>query len=106
MPQPDPYPKILRVVPSAGPTTGGVDVTILGENFWPEMMTNAAVFFGVNAADNIQFWGNSAMTCRLPPSNVPGVVQVQLLGIVIPDNVQSNTSAPLFTYTDEREKDL
>ena len=101
-PPPQLHPKIDRLIPAQGPTHGGIEITLLGSNFRPDMNVHA-LFGGVLAAET-QFWSNNVLICKLPPSQRPGPVSVTLTGV--PDEAQPASAAPIFTYTDDVDRDL
>lgn len=107
-PQPNPFPHITRVMPASGPVQGGIEITLLGANFSPEALTTACIAFGENIVPfgpTVQIFSNSALICSLPPRSVAGPVEVKLVGVrEMAPGVAS--PAPIFTYTDEGDKDL
>jgi uncharacterized protein len=92
-------PKIQRLIPSAGPIHGGIEITILGSGFRPDIQLS--VLFGGQPATFTQRWSDNALVCLLPAAPVAGVVPVTFEGY---EGVQSQTS--LFTYVDENERAL
>ena len=94
-------PKIHRLIPATGPTHGGIEVTILGENFHPAVTLNCV--FGDAVASSTQRWSDNTLVCVLPPMPTPGVVTVWFDGVP-KDNDPSPTC--LFTYTDETDRGL
>jgi uncharacterized protein len=128
-PSPNPYPIITKVIPGSGSMLGGIEVTLLGSNFSQELLTNALVAFGDNyvpvAGPNThmttvdggnvvlgaQVWSETVIICTLPPSAVPGPVEVKLFGVPVPQNQMDmdqtqGPSPPIFMYTDENERNL
>lgn len=101
-PPQQPHPKIDRLIPAQGPMHGGIEITLLGSNFRPEM--NVHALFGNSLAAETQFWSNNVLICKLPPSQRPGPVTVMLTGV--PDEVQPASGTPIFTYTDDGDRDL
>lgn len=95
-------PKIHRLIPSTGPTYGGIEVTVLGSNFHSSVIFNC-VFGGV-IASSTQRWSDNTLVCILPPRVTPGVVPVTLENIKL-DN-DPVTEPVLFTYTDETDRTL
>jgi hypothetical protein len=84
-----------------GPTHGGIEVTILGENFYPGMVCA----FGSFHALTVQTYGPTTIVCVLPPSPNPGQVPVH----VIDANGQppSTAAQPIyFTYQDATDQKL
>ncbi|KIJ67780.1 hypothetical protein HYDPIDRAFT_107274 [Hydnomerulius pinastri MD-312] len=96
-----PMPKIHRLIPASGPTHGGIEVTILGENFHPAIQFNCV--FGDVAASSTQRWSDNTLLCVLPPRSAPGVVAVWFEGF---DKSSDPTLPSLFTYTDESDRAL
>ena len=96
-----PLPKIHRLVPSSGPTHGGIEVTILGENFHPAIRFNCV--FGDVAASSTQRWSDNTLVCILPPRSTPGVVTAWFEGL---DDTNNSSLSSLFTYTDESDRAL
>ena len=115
--QPDPNQPILqRVIPAKGPTSGGIEVTLLGSNF----KDGLKVKFGNNLALSTQCWNDSTMVTYLPPTQSPGQV---IVTIQDPDddmimetdtsmlqhlnnNNNSSLQNSIFTYTDETDRQL
>jgi len=97
-----PPPKIHRLIPSTGPTFGGIEVTILGSNFDPSVLYNCV--FGDVASSSTTRWSENTLVCLLPPRAEAGVVPVSLQGIKADEE---NPADPvLFTYTDESDRSL
>lgn len=96
-----PVPKIHRLIPSSGPTHGGIEVTVLGENFHPAVQLNC--IFGDTLASSTQRWSDNTLLCVLPPRASPGVVAVWFEGI---EKTREVSPPPLFTYTDESDRTL
>lgn len=101
-----PLATISKVIPGDGPTTGGIEVTILGDNF-VEGMT---CFFGDIAASSTRVWASNALLCVLPPSPSPGPVAVtiktaeELSGGYVHPRPQG--ALQLFTYVDKSDTQL
>ncbi|KAI0062883.1 hypothetical protein BV25DRAFT_1884501 [Artomyces pyxidatus] len=98
---PLPIPKIHRLIPSSGPTHGGIEVTVLGANFHPSLQLNCV--FGDVPASSTQRWSDNTLVCILPPRVTSGVVAVWFNGI--PKEDDGNPPC-LFTYTDESDRAL
>lgn len=96
-----PLPKIHRLIPSSGPTHGGIEVTVLGENFHPAIQFNCV--FGDVVASSTQRWSDNTLLCVLPPRSAPGVVAVWFEGL---DETKNSILPSLFTYTDESDRAL
>ncbi|KAG8721474.1 SPT3 Dosage dependent suppressor of Ty-induced promoter mutations-like protein [Ceratobasidium sp. 395] len=95
LPDPEPIPRVSRVVPNSGPIQGGIEVTLLGENFTRAYECK----FGDYVATETAVWGMNTLVCLLPPAAQPGAVQVCIKGY-------EHIPAPggrevLFTYKDD-----
>lgn len=93
--------QILKVVPPEGPMSGGIEVTVLGSGCCRDL----DVFFGDTKATTTTFWGDSTLTCILPPYHQSGPVHVTVRGT----NGQTQTlsrSPPMFVYKDETQDQL
>ncbi|TFK68690.1 hypothetical protein BDN72DRAFT_841478 [Pluteus cervinus] len=98
-----PVPTIHRLIPNMGPTHGGIEVTVLGNNFLPSMQLNCV--FGDVAASSTQRWSDNTLVCVLPPRATAGVVAVWFDGY--PKADEHNGPPPsLFTYSDESDRAL
>ena len=109
VPAPNPFPHITRVMPASGSIQGGIEITLLGANFSPEGLATACIAFGesvVPFGPTVQIFSNSALICTLPPRPSPGPVEVRLLGVRDMTNPGMASTAPIFTYTDDGDKDL
>jgi hypothetical protein len=99
----NPRPCINRLVPAEGPTHGGIEVTILGENFHPGMVC----LFGNFPAVTVQSYGPTTLVCLLPASPSPGPVQVQVIGEDgQPIPLQPGQQPAIFTYNDTTDRKL
>lgn len=98
-----PMPGIFKIIPNSGPTSGAVEVTILGENFTP----NTDVVFGYNKALSVNYWGPTTIVAKAPPAPTAGPVQVVSLvdSMYIPESIAPNPDA-VFTYVDQNDKQL
>jgi uncharacterized protein len=96
-----PHPIIHRLIPSSGPTTGGIEITVLGANFHPTIQLNC--MFGDVVASSTQRWSDNTLLCILPPRMASGVVAVWFDGI---NKVEDGTPPVLFTYIDETDRAL
>ncbi|KAK7685167.1 hypothetical protein QCA50_011530 [Cerrena zonata] len=96
-----PLPKIHRLIPSSGPTYGGIEVTVLGANFHPAMQLNCV--FGDTPSSSTQRWSDNTLVCLLPASANAGVVPVWFDGVT---KEEDGSSPCLFTYTDETDRAL
>ncbi|GAA6019245.1 hypothetical protein JCM10207_005052 [Rhodosporidiobolus poonsookiae] len=97
---PAPPPRITRIIPGEGPVHGGIEVTVLGENF----VQGLVCVFGDSPAVPTHFWSASTLVCNLPPSANPGPVVVGIKGV--PLTVDQGTGLQLFTYKDDSDRSL
>jgi hypothetical protein len=65
-------PVMKRLIPNEGPSSGGIEITILGVDFRPGL----TVMFGDKPATNIQYWSPNTLICTLPAATQPGAVVV------------------------------
>ena len=93
-------PIIHRLIPNMGPTSGGIEVTVLGANFYSNL--NLRCIFGEVVASSTQRWSDNTLVCLLPPRAQPGVVAVWFEGVL----QQPNMTPSLFTYSDESDRAL
>lgn len=96
---PAPAPRIGRLIPGEGPVHGGIEITVLGENFVRDL---TCVFGDTPAATH--YWSNNTLVCVLPPSANPGPVVVGIKGV--PLTVERGTGLQLFTYKDDSDRSL
>lgn len=90
-------PKVTRVIPSEGPLTGGIEVTIFGEGFYNDV----DLLFGNFSASRLHLHSSQTIICVIPPSFQAGLVNVSLKGFPQPPGFQV-----LFRYKDTNEEDL
>ncbi|KAJ3085187.1 SPT3 Dosage dependent suppressor of Ty-induced promoter mutations-like protein [Quaeritorhiza haematococci] len=104
-------PTISKVVPSEGPTRGGLEITVLGSGFYEGII----VMFGETAAIPTQFWSPTTLVCILPPSPVPGPVPVTVKRIPAASSFavagngrggENGRDVPIFTYKDDSDRAL
>ena len=95
-----PAPRISRLIPGEGPVHGGIEVTVLGENFVRDLIC----VFGDSPAMTTHFWSSNTLICILPPSANPGPVVVGIKGL--PLSVEEGNSLQLFTYKDDSDRSL
>ncbi|GJJ06244.1 hypothetical protein Clacol_000435 [Clathrus columnatus] len=95
-------PRIHRLIPSSGPTTGGIEVTVLGSNFHASLPLEC-VFGGV-VASSTHRWSDNTLVCLLPPRATPGTVSVEIQGI--PAELKQDGTPSLFHYVDESDRQL
>src|SRR6266480_1561333 len=67
-----PQPIIHRILPPEGPKAGGIEVTILGNNF----DRTHEIYFGDAKAVTTTLWAANTLVCLLPPSPISGPVPV------------------------------
>lgn len=79
---------------------GGIEVIVLGENFYHGL----EVSFGEIPAVSTQMWSPNTLVCVLPPSLSAGPVVVGFKGLSI--TLSANTGLQLFTYLDTSDKAL
>lgn len=96
-----PIPRIHRLIPSSGPTYGGIEITVLGANFHASMQLKCV--FGGAVSSSTQRWSDNTLVCVLPPSPCPGVVPVWFEGI---QKEEDGALPCVFTYTDETDRAL
>ncbi|SPO49026.1 related to SPT23 - suppressor of TY retrotransposon [Moesziomyces antarcticus] len=98
-----PIPKISKLIPGEGPTSGGIEVTVLGENF----TEGITCVFGDVPASNTKVWASNTLVCLLPPSTSPGPVVVSVKGATqVPQPPPVNGPLQLFTYIDTTDRAL
>lgn len=91
-------PTLDRIVPSQGPTTGGVEITIVGENFHRDL----TLMFGNRAATTVCCNSNSII-CILPPAEHNGPVVVSFKEHPL---MRASPVPPLFDYFDSSHQDM
>ncbi|KAF8315831.1 hypothetical protein DL93DRAFT_2078545 [Clavulina sp. PMI_390] len=106
-PNPGPSPQIHRLIPSSGPTHGGIEVTVLGSNFMPTLRC----VFGDTVAASTQMWSETTLVCLLPPSATPGPVVVSFEGMPLAVGGGAGPGAngqglQLFNYLDNSDRAL
>lgn len=98
-------PRITKLVPVEGPTTGGIEITVLGENF----RNGIQCVFGDMPSTFTRVWAPTTLVCILPPSFRPGPVIVRLQDPTPPQALlEPGGSHPLqlFTYIDSTDRAL
>ncbi|KAI8064290.1 uncharacterized protein B0P05DRAFT_554854 [Gilbertella persicaria] len=92
-------PSMKRLIPTEAPTSGGIEITILGINFRPGL----TVMFGDKPATNIQYWSPTTLICTLPAATQPGAVVVSFKEAPLATNKQN---VMVFTYLTESDRAL
>ncbi|KAG0188426.1 SPT3 Dosage dependent suppressor of Ty-induced promoter mutations-like protein [Apophysomyces sp. BC1034] len=92
------YPQLERLVPSQGPTYGGIEVTVLGSGFYHGL----TCLFGEHAAATV-YWNPNTLVCVLPPATSPGPVLVSFKEHPL---VLESQDVALFTYYDASDQAL
>ncbi|KAF0405052.1 Mga2p [Gigaspora margarita] len=95
-------PRISRLIPSEGPTYGGVEVTVLGSNFYDGL----TCIFGETPAIPTQYWSPNTLVCLLPPSPTPGPVVVSFKEFPINLTDNSEQEVIFFNYNDDSDRAL
>ncbi|KAI4257998.1 MAG: hypothetical protein LQ352_001388 [Teloschistes flavicans] len=90
-------PRVTRVIPSEGPISGGLEVTIFGDGFYNDV----DLLFGHTSASRLHLHSSQTIVCVIPPSFQAGLVNVSLKGFPQPPGFQV-----LFRYRDTNEEDL
>ncbi|CAE6437634.1 unnamed protein product [Rhizoctonia solani] len=95
-PETTPIPRVSRVVPNSGPIQGGIEVTLLGENFTRAYECQ----FGDYVATETALWGGNTLVCLLPPAAQAGAVPVRIKGYEsVP--LRPGEREVMFTYKDD-----
>lgn len=94
----DMLPQLDRLVPSQGPTYGGIEVTLLGSGFY----SGLTCLFGEHQASTV-YWNSSTMVCILPPANHTGPVVVSFKEHPL---VLEGQDVAIFTYYDASDQAL
>lgn len=94
----DMLPQLDRLVPSQGPTYGGIEVTMLGSGFYQGL----TCLFGEHQASTV-YWNSSTMVCILPPANHTGPVVVSFKEHPL---VLEGQDVAIFTYFDASDQAL
>ncbi|KNC98375.1 uncharacterized protein SPPG_06083 [Spizellomyces punctatus DAOM BR117] len=95
-------PSVSRIVPAEGPLHGGLEVTVLGSDFYDGL----TVMFGGIPAVQTHFWGATTLVCILPPAPVPGPVPVTFKEHPVNLSSESDNNAAIFTYKDDADRAL
>ncbi|KAI9483973.1 MAG: hypothetical protein EXX96DRAFT_464361, partial [Benjaminiella poitrasii] len=94
-----PTPQLERLVPSKGPTYGGIEVTLLGSGFYQGL----TCLFGEHVATTT-FWNENTLVCVLPPATHTGPVVVSFKEH--PLLVLEGQDVVIFTYYDATDQAL
>ena len=97
-------PVITKMVPTEGPTAGGIEVTILGQGFTQGITAQ----FGEVTAIPTECYSSTTLVCLLPPSPTPGPVFVTLrdqFGGPVTETVRVEQQQ-LFTYVNTTDRAL
>ena len=92
------------MVPTEGPTSGGIEVTILGQGFTQGIIAQ----FGEVTAIPTECYSSTTLVCLLPPSPTPGPVFVTLkdtFGRPVTDALRIEQQQ-LFTYVNATDRAL
>jgi len=68
--------QLVSVDPTSGPRSGGIRLTIRGENFGVDPTTQRTVLLGSQAATDVALLGDDTLTATSPASDETGPVQV------------------------------
>lgn len=100
---PDTEPRITKLIPAEGPTSGGIEITVLGEN----LTEGLQCVFGDTPCSHTRVWASTTLVCILPPRFRPGPVIVSLQrGPTNPGPPIANQPLQLFTYIDATDRAL
>ncbi|CAO3703621.1 unnamed protein product [Rhizopus stolonifer] len=92
-------PLLQRLIPSEGPTFGGVEITLLGSGF----RSGLTCMFGDVAASSTHYWSPNTLVCVLPPAADAGTVVVSFKEYPL---VMEGQEVTLFTYYNENDRAL
>ncbi|KAK3946158.1 ankyrin repeat protein [Diplogelasinospora grovesii] len=96
-PPPAPVSSVIhKIIPAEGPKSGGIEVTVLGSDFFQGI----EVMFGDVQATTTTYWGSTSLVCLLPPSPVAGSVRVTF------KHKPPQQNPKLFKYVDDDEQQL
>jgi hypothetical protein len=91
-------PRLEHMVPSQGPTYGGIEVSILGSGFYEGL----TCMFGEHAATTV-YWNETTMVSILPPASHTGPVVVSFKEYPL---VLEGQNVAFFTYYDASDQAL
>ncbi|CAI2166247.1 2979_t:CDS:10 [Funneliformis geosporum] len=86
-----PIPRMSRLIPSEGPTYGGIE--------------GLTCVFGESPAIPTQYWSPNTLVCILPPAPTPGAVVVSFKEYPI-NLIENPEEVVLFSYTDDSDRAL
>ncbi|KAL8749673.1 MAG: hypothetical protein Q9184_006717 [Pyrenodesmia sp. 2 TL-2023] len=89
-------PRVSRVIPSEGPQSGGIEVSVIGEGFRPGL----DVLFSDAVATQTTVYNSQLLVCVIPPSSQAAIVRVTLRGH---HQIEPHT---WFRYTDCDKEEL
>ena len=73
-------PQIHTVTPSAGPTAGGIRITLVGRGFGsPSESVSRNIVVGAAMCGKIRVVSDTQMSCELPPGPAAGIVDLTVL---------------------------
>ncbi|KAJ3187352.1 SPT3 Dosage dependent suppressor of Ty-induced promoter mutations-like protein [Gaertneriomyces sp. JEL0708] len=96
-----PIPLVSRIIPAEGPLPGGLEITLLGSNFYDGL----TVMFGGIPAVTTHFWSPTTLVCVCPPAPVPGPVPVTFREHPV-DICSESQDVVMFTYKDDGDRAL
>ncbi|KAI9247643.1 hypothetical protein BY458DRAFT_560347 [Sporodiniella umbellata] len=92
-------PLLQRLIPSEGPTYGGIEVTLLGSGF----RSGLTCMFGDVPASSTHFWSPNTLVCILPPAADASKVVVSFKEYPVVTDSQEVT---VFSYYNENDRAL
>jgi hypothetical protein len=97
-------PFIAKIIPAEGPSVGGIEVTVLGQNF----LQGLEVWFGNQKATLTTYWGDTSLVCLLPPIKETGsIVPVSFRHpLECGSNFTMSMQPAIFKYIDDSKDKL
>lgn len=95
-------PVIHKLTPAEGSTAGGYEVICLGSGFGKGMQ----VMFGTALAITTELWGDSALTCIVPPAQLPCEVNVTFKHLFDQQSTTTIERQKTFRYVDNDQPEL
>ena len=92
----EPSPVLTKIIPAEGPLTGGISISLMGNNFHSNMVVRVGPH-----STSVDYFSPTAATIVLPPYHVPGPVRFALGEKNVTDN-----SSVSFTYRDDTDAQL